>query len=426
MRYLKKFLITLTLILALVFPVACQKETPVDDTGIADLPSVAVFSTGRWLAGKQVYNGEEDDYFSEEKDYLYLSTQLFTKETLPVGSYVRVGQEVTCEAVVWTEYPNKEGAEVRTNLVKKGKINIDEAWWKEITTCAFTFSKKEGSTSPMELSDMVRIVSTKPSTIEYNWNDDGVLKILTVGNSFSEDMMQHVYQIAQDVGIEKIVLGNLSYPACRLSGHHTFWTANSPSYYYYTNTTGTWQVKQKATFEEAFEINDWDYISFQESAQEIQTKQALYQYLPILIQMAKTRCPNAKIIWHMPWANEHANYSYDVKMMYHDLCKATRTIIQPISDIQMIIPCGTAIENMRTSWAYSDSLLLRDGWHLSQNIGKYIVGLTLVKQLTGMSIDNVTWVPSKETEEYRLIAIEAANNAVANPFTITPSVYVEK
>ena len=41
------------------------------------------------------------------------------------------------------------------------------------------------------------------------WDDDGVLKILTIGNSFSVDCMEYVYQIAKAAGVEKIKLGNL-------------------------------------------------------------------------------------------------------------------------------------------------------------------------------------------------------------------------
>ncbi len=127
----------------------------------------------------------------------------------------------------------------------------------------------------------------------------------------------------------------------------------------------------------------------------------------------------------MPWANVHANYQNDKDAMYRDLCRAARTYIEPISDIQMVIPCGTAIENMRTSYASGNGLLLRDGWHLSGDAGRLIAGLTLVKQLTGLDISNFEWSPSVRIKDLIPIMVEAADNAVTNPFTVTQSVYTE-
>ena len=45
-----------------------------------------------------------------------------------------------------------------------------------------------------------------------DWKEDGVLKILTIGNSFSVDCMEYVYQIAKAAGVEKVKLGNLYQP----------------------------------------------------------------------------------------------------------------------------------------------------------------------------------------------------------------------
>ena len=51
--------------------------------------------------------------------------------------------------------------------------------------------------------------NTSSSEKEYHWNDDETLKILTIGNSFSDDSMEYVANIALSLGIKKVVLGNL-------------------------------------------------------------------------------------------------------------------------------------------------------------------------------------------------------------------------
>ena len=49
--------------------------------------------------------------------------------------------------------------------------------------------------------------------------EDGILRILAIGNSFSTDSMQYLYQIAKNAGVEEIVLGNLYYGGCSLDEH---------------------------------------------------------------------------------------------------------------------------------------------------------------------------------------------------------------
>ena len=75
-------------------------------------------------------------------------------------------------------------------------------------------------------------------------------------------------------------------------------------------------------------------------------------------------------------------------------------------------------------------------------MGRYIAGLTFVKALTGLSIDetsypltdteghsatsgtNENWKSSfRFTDEINAICIEAANNAIDNPFSVTSSEY---
>ena len=55
------------------------------------------------------------------------------------------------------------------------------------------------------------------------------MKILAIGNSFSTDCMQYLYDIARSGGVEEIVLGNLYYGGCSLAQHLGFAKSDSPS-----------------------------------------------------------------------------------------------------------------------------------------------------------------------------------------------------
>ena len=59
------------------------------------------------------------------------------------------------------------------------------------------------------------------------------LKILAIGNSFSVDAMEYLYQIAKNAGVEEIILGNLHYASCDLTKHYAFSSRDSAEYVYY-------------------------------------------------------------------------------------------------------------------------------------------------------------------------------------------------
>ena len=90
------------------------------------------------------------------------------------------------------------------------------------------------------------------------------------------------------------------------------------------------------------------------------------------------------------------------------------------SDIDGVIPSGTAIQNLRGSYI-GDTLLTRDGYHLSYDIGRYAAALTWYKQLTGADLTDLTVIPQAHPrlKVYLRVIKEAVNGAVEQPFSVT-------
>lgn len=53
-----------------------------------------------------------------------------------------------------------------------------------------------------------------------NWNKDGSLKILAIGNSFSEDAVEYAWDIANSLGIQNVMIGHLYIGGCSLDMHY--------------------------------------------------------------------------------------------------------------------------------------------------------------------------------------------------------------
>ena len=107
--------------------------------------------------------------------------------------------------------------------------------------------------------------------------------------------------------------------------------------------------------------------------------------------------------------------------MYNAICDSVQSKISNNSAFSYVIPAGTAIQNMRTS--YIGDNLTRDGYHLSIPMGRYIAALTWFKALTHKPIDNIQYTPDGLDKNDLNAIKEAVNNACKKPFDITVSSY---
>lgn len=254
------------------------------------------------------------------------------------------------------------------------------------------------------------------------------LKILAIGNSFSTDSMQYLYQIAKSAGIEEIVLGNLYYAGCSLEQHLSFAIADTASYTYYKNTSGNWGSTSKYKIKDALLDEDWDYISLQQTSKTSGLESSYGKTLTTLVDYVRKHNTKATLIWNMTWAYQqdstHAsfpNYDKDQTKMYNMIVSCVKNCIEPEKRFSLVIPCGTSIQNARTS--FIGDTLTRDGYHLDYNIGRFIAGLTWFAAITGVSVDKVSYNPSTTeiTEDMMKVAREAVANAVAKPYEVTES-----
>ena len=252
------------------------------------------------------------------------------------------------------------------------------------------------------------------------------LKILAIGNSFSTDSMQYLYEIMKAGGVEEIVLGNLYYAGCSLDQHYQFGRTDSASYTYYKNTGRGWVKTESYKMSQSLTDEKWDYVSLQQTSKTCGLANS-YGKLDEMIEMVKEKCPDAKLIWNMTWAYQQdsthssfPNYNNDQMTMYNMIIDVVNTVIAPLN-FDIVIPCMTSVQNARTS--FMGDTLTRDGYHLDYYIGRYIAGLTWYAAITGGDVDTITYNPSsaKITDDMLKAAKEAVKTAIATPLAVTQS-----
>lgn len=255
---------------------------------------------------------------------------------------------------------------------------------------------------------------------------DSVIKILAIGNSFSQDAIEtYLHELAQAEGIS-VVIGNLYIGGASLELHWKNASNNSAAYDYRKIDIDNIKTNQPNTsIADALIDENWDYISFQQASSFSGQYSTYEATLPLLVEYVQLRVSKPKVnyILHQTWAyaqnSTHtgfANYNRDQMTMYNAIQDATK-LAKALVDIDLLIPAGTAIQNGRSS-SIGDNFT-RDGYHLDVTIGRYTAACTWFEAIFGKNVVGNSYKPDSMSFYEAEVAQKAAHFAVVNPYEIT-------
>ncbi|MDD3478212.1 MAG: DUF4886 domain-containing protein [Candidatus Izemoplasmatales bacterium] len=263
---------------------------------------------------------------------------------------------------------------------------------------------------------------------------NNTFKVLSIGNSFSEDAQRYLWSIANSYGIdpENIVVANMYIGGCSLATHVANMISDSPAYTYQLYTSASISTQAGMKLSTALTLEDWDVITIQQVSQDSGMPSSYSDYVVRLVEYIEANAtnPNVQIMWHMTWAyaqtSTHSgflNYGSDQQTMYHAIINAVNQKILTVAQIESVIPSVTAIQNARTS--YIGDYFNRDGYHLSDPLGRYIAGLMFFKQITGFDVSpsTIAYMPTGVSELQQQLAMEAVNNAYQSRYQVVASTY---
>lgn len=263
--------------------------------------------------------------------------------------------------------------------------------------------------------------------------DPKAISILAIGNSFSQDAMEYLNPMLKELGYETIRLTNLFVSGCSLKTHAENFKEDKAAYTVYSldaegNMVAAAELGKASS---SLEPDNWDFITVQQASGESGIASSYGQDLDDVVAGIRAYCPYTPLVWHMTWAyaqnsthTDFSKYSSDQMEMYESIIDAVSSKISTNEEFSAVIPTGTAIQNLRTTF-FEDNLT-RDGYHLSYNIGRVVAAATWAKTLTGRSIDELNFIPQNadkksyifEPDFYPAIK-EAVNNAATTPMKVT-------
>ncbi len=263
------------------------------------------------------------------------------------------------------------------------------------------------------------------------------VKILSIGNSFSQDSVYYLYDIAESAGVN-VVIGSLYFSGSSLQRHEMNAEENLKAYSYQKWISSEMTEEKNKTMKEVLLDEDWDYITFQQSSENSGFYNTYQPYLNNLVDYVESisKNPNVKFALNMTWSYSSnsinkgfAYYNYNQFNMYRCIAESYKQAIKE-TEIDIIIPCGTAIQNARTNkhLITVGDQLTNDGYHLENGMGKYIAGLTFFETLINNDkildlgiYDDVTFMPEtkNDTADLAYIAKKSVIEAVNAPYIST-------
>ena len=287
----------------------------------------------------------------------------------------------------------------------------------------------------------------------------GVLKVLTLGHSLSNNANFMLNAVAHAEGYKEMKVGFLYYSGCPLKKHVEFLTNNSPEYVLYVSSTETPNepaaAMENVTMLDAIKFDYWDIIVMQGGVFELAKPETFtngdIQTIQKYVNEHK-RNPNAVFYWNLPWAfatdpalqnegyaKQYLPYGNDRRTLFNTFCKNVQDHIVPDETFVKFIPSGAAVENAISSYM-KESDILCDYAHAG-DFGRLIAAYTYFCVLTGVDkleeikLDAIpkkfvktSDVPGERVlQDYdKALILESVNNALANPYQITESQYKQE
>lgn len=229
------------------------------------------------------------------------------------------------------------------------------------------------------------------------------MRVLAVGNSFSQDATTFLHQVAAKQGISLTVV-NLYLGGCSLETHWKCFERGASAYEYQLNGSLTGRT---VSLRDALHDGDWDAIVTQQASHDSGWPDTYEPFLSLLVDEFHRAAPNARLLLQETWA-------YEVDSRHEAFPRYHRNQLEMFERLQSsyfamsqkhhmdLIPCGDIIQRVRALPPFhvptGGRSLCRDGFHMSYGYGRYLLACAWARTLCGIDAVHNTYVPISEEE----------------------------
>ena len=218
------------------------------------------------------------------------------------------------------------------------------------------------------------------------------MKVLSIGNSFAWDSHTFLHELAAKNGVDLETV-NLYIGGCSLERHWETVVQGEKAHLFCRNGEAPNDSLPFVSIVEGLQSDRYDAVTFQQACCFAPIPQNFFPYLPSLIDLVREYQPQAKLYFHQTWAYEidsdhegFAIYGRSQEEMHRRVHDAARVGAELTGNL---IPTGDVIQALRNTVPAFDYKngglsLCRDGYHLSEDYGRYVAAATWLYALTGV------------------------------------------
>ena len=252
--------------------------------------------------------------------------------------------------------------------------------------------------------------------------DPELINILSVGDTYTESTAAYFLQVLGSLGYTKIKLANIPFDGKTLAEVDAALNGTE-KVNIHTIINGE-QAAKDTLVADVLSPDDWDAIVLQPAFDFAGDYDG--GAVDNIVKLIRTHCEFTPLFWNMTWAYKSTStaagfkaYDYKQLDMYNSIANVAAQIAENAA-FEKVIPVGTLIQNIRTS--YVEENVLVDDSNLSVNIGQLATAYMWAQFLTGKNPLAVAtpFVPSLRYDPDCIPAMqEAYANAIAKPFEVT-------
>ncbi len=276
--------------------------------------------------------------------------------------------------------------------------------------------------------------------------DPATLRILFIGNSFTKDAVEHLPGMVKAAGIETLKMTHLYFGGRTIPEYRAgYASASDYTCYKYAPGSSQWLSYTGYNIKQTVESDKWDIVCIQEHTGnkaawvwDATEKQAIEGLISSIKADQDGHTPRFVYIMSQAYfdmgkigsgSKPAMTFTTQDEMFGVITTQAQKVLAE--TDVEMIIPTGTALQNLRTSSLNTDLDLTRDGYHMDYGLARYAAACVVFESLVspsfgGVTLDGNTWRynttgegTTPVTDANQPVALSAARYALQTPFAVT-------
>lgn len=247
---------------------------------------------------------------------------------------------------------------------------------------------------------------------------DARLKILAIGNSFTNNSTLYLPWMANTLDADSICFAKLYQSGASLKMHWSNHCKKSSEYTMHYSDHGEWVSTDIASIDDALNILEWDIIVIQQASYNSGHYSTFQPALDFLVALFRESNPKVQIAFnytwaYFPWATHQYfdDFNKDTDLMYDAIMNACGMASE---NLDLKILSATLVRDMRLKFAEEEETFSTDGMHITNPLLQYALSSlwyeSLVTPKIATSCLTVTDYPDNLESDKVAVAKEIIEN----------------